>query len=355
MLKSEGRKINFARAVNEAIFLSMKRNNKMICYGLGVDDPKRIFGTTSGLKEAFGEDRVFDTPTSENALTGIAIGSAIAGYNALLTHQRLDFSLLSFDQIINGAAKWYFMFGGQNNVQITIRLIVGRGWGQGPTHSQSLQSLFAHIPGLKVVMPSTPFDAKGLLIESIEDKNPIIFIEHRWLHHQIGPVPDKYYSIPIGKANLVKKGDKVTIVSMSYMIIEAIAALNILKKNRISCDLIDLRSVNPIDFKLISKSIKKTGRLIVLDTANSSFSISSEIIAKISTDYYDYLKDKPIKIALPDVPTPTSYGLTKRFYPGQKEIINAVIKLLKLKINLKIKDKKNIHHDVPGEWFKGPF
>ena len=187
--------IKFTQAINEALFMAMKKDKKVICYGLGIDDPKRIFETTNNLKEIFGKDRVFDMPTSENAMTGVGIGLGLNGYKSVMVHQRLDFFLLAMDQLVNGAAKWHYMFGGQKNVPITIRLIVGRGWGQGPTHSQSLHSWFAHIPGLKVVMPTTPQDAKGLLLSSIFDKNPVIFIEHRWLHNLSGKVPKEYYSI----------------------------------------------------------------------------------------------------------------------------------------------------------------
>jgi pyruvate dehydrogenase E1 component beta subunit len=152
---------------------------------LGVTDPKGVFGTTTGLEEKFGSNRVFDMPTSENAMTGIGIGVSLNGFRPVMTHQRLDFALLSLDQIINNAAKWRFMFGGTRGVPITIRLIIGRGWGQGPTHSQNLHALFSHIPGLKVVMPSTAKDAKGLLLSSIFDPDPVIFLENRWLHNMV--------------------------------------------------------------------------------------------------------------------------------------------------------------------------
>ena len=230
MKSVEKRKINFSEAINEALFQAMLKNKKTICFGLGVDDPKRIFGTTQGLKEKFGKERVFDMPTSENAMTGVGIGASFAGYKSIMIHQRLDFVLLAMDQIINTAAKWHYMFGGQMSVSITIRLIVGRGWGQGPTHSQSLQAIFSHIPGLKIVMPSTAYDAKGLLLSSIKDNNPVIFIEHRWLHNQQGFVPKNYYEVPLGIANLVRKGKDLTIISMSYMTIEAIYVSDFLKK-----------------------------------------------------------------------------------------------------------------------------
>ena len=155
---------NFVNAINEAIYQAMEIDETVICYGLGVTDPKAVFGTTANLEKRFGPQRVFDMPTSENALTGIAVGAALNGIKSVMTHQRVDFFLLAMDQLVNSAAKWHYMFGSQNAIPITIRLIIGRGWGQGPTHSQNLQAWFAHIPGLKVVMPSTPADAKGLLL-----------------------------------------------------------------------------------------------------------------------------------------------------------------------------------------------
>ena len=355
MKKQINRKIHFFEAINEAMFQAMSKNKKTICFGLGVDDPKRIFGTTIGLKEKFGEARVFDMPTSENAMTGVAIGATFVGYKTIMVHQRLDFILLAMDQIINTAAKWNYMFGGQKSVSITIRLIVGRGWGQGPTHSQSLQSIFSHIPGLKVIMPSTAYDAKGLLLAAIKDKNPVIFIEHRWLHNQQGFVPKKYYEIPLNSGKLVRKGKDLTIISMSYMTIEAIAASDFLANQNISMDIIDLRTVSHVDYKLINKSIKKTGKAIILDTSNGNVSIASEIIARLSINMFDYFKSPPIRIALPDVPVPTSFGLTKNFYPGRKKIIESVAKLTKRKIQKLKSIKESKPHDIPGSWFTGPF
>ena len=221
-----GRKLTFAEAITEAMFQAMEADKSVICYGLGVDDPKGVFSTTLGLQEKFGKERVFDIPSSENAMTGVAIGAGLRGFRSVMTHQRLDFFLLAMDQLVNGAAKWHYMFSGQHNVPITIRLIIGRGWGQGPTHSQSLQSWFAHIPGLKVVMPSTPRDAKGLLLSSIFDNNPVIFLEHRWLHNQEEEgVPEDYFEEQLGKAKVIKEGKDLTVVGMSWMTIEALSAV----------------------------------------------------------------------------------------------------------------------------------
>jgi len=348
--------IKFSQAINEAIYQAMELDENVICYGLGTDDPKGVFGTTLGLKEKFGEKRVFDMPTSENAMTGVAIGAAINGIRPVVTHQRLDFFLLAMDQLVNNAAKWHYMFGGKSCVPITIRLIIGRGWGQGPTHSQNLQSWFAHIPGLKVVMPATAYDAKGLLLESIFDDNPVIFLEHRWLHNLESEVPTIDYRIPIGKAQLLSKGDDITVVSSSYMTVEALHANKKLKKENISCDLIDLRTVKPIDWEMIFSSVNKTGRLLVLDTASQTCSIAGEIIAQTAINCFDSLKQAPQRIALPDVPTPTSFELTKKFYKRAEDIVSVVGKMLGKKIDIASMSKsRSFPHDIPGDWFKGPF
>ena len=351
----QNRNINYANAINEALKIAMKKDKKMICYGLGVTDPKAVFGTTNNLENIYGKSRVFDMPTSENAMTGVAIGAALNNIRSVVTHQRLDFFLLAMDQLVNSAAKWYYMFGEKKSVPITIRLIVGRGWGQGPTHSQNLQAWFAHIPGLKVVMPSSPKDAKGLLLSSIFDPNPVIFLEHRWLHNTYENVKIKDFRIPIGKANILKKGNDLTIISMSYLTPEAIRSVKKLKKLNIDCELIDLRTVKPIDWETIFKSVKKTGRLLVLDTGFSHNSIASEIISKVASNYFNSLKTNPVKLAMPDVPEPTSVALTKNFYIGPNEIMTAALKIFKKKLAKSDKIKLPLHHDIPGDWFKGPF
>ncbi|MCB4790664.1 MAG: alpha-ketoacid dehydrogenase subunit beta [Elusimicrobia bacterium] len=350
------RKITYAQAINEAMVQAMEMDKSVICYGLGVDDPKGVFGTTLGLKEKFGSERVFDMPTSENAMTGVAIGASMNGIRPVMTHQRLDFFLLAMDQLVNNAAKWHYMFGGQTSVPITIRLLLGRGWGQGPTHSQNLQAWFAHIPGLKVVMPTTAADAKGLLLSSIFDNNPVIFIEHRWLHNLEGEVPEGDYRVPIGKAQKLRTGDDITIVSLSYMTIEALHAIEILGRNGISCDLIDLRSVNPIDWEMIYGSVRKTKKLLALDTAAESFSVASEVVARVSMECFNDLKCAPKRIALPDCPTPTSPALTKVFDKGAVDIVNMAGKMTGKNIDTgEISKHKTYPHDVPGDWFKGPF
>lgn len=349
------RKITYAQAINEALDQAMEIDSKVLCYGLGADDPKYIFGTTIGLQDKYGKERVFDMPTSENAMTGVAIGAALKGYRSVISHQRVDFFLLALDQLVNNAAKWHYMFGSQNSVPIVIRLIIGRGWGQGPTHSQSLQSWFAHVPGLKVVMPSTPRDAKGMLISSIFDENPVVFLEHRWLHNQESEdVPEENFQVPIGKASILREGEDITIVGMSYMSLEALRAVDFLESQNISCELIDLRSIKPLDWDLILSSVKKTKRLMVLDTSSLTGSISGEIVATVTTKLFSEMLSPPSRIGMPDVPVPTSFALTKDFYPSSINIVNKVAETLDVKVNTDEIDLTT-PHDVPGEWFKGPF
>lgn len=349
-------KKNFSNAINEAIHQAMEVDESVICYGLGVTDPKSVFGTAANLEKRFGSERVFDMPTSENAMTGVAIGAALNGIKSVMTHQRIDFFLLAMDQLVNSAAKWHYMFGSQTSIPITIRLIIGRGWGQGPTHSQNLQAWFAHIPGLKVVMPTTPEDAKGLLISSIFDPNPVVFLEHRWLHNSIGEVPDGDFRLPIGKAKIVRAGMDVTIVSMSYMTIEALHAAESLAMKGISCEVIDLRTIKPLDWETVMNSVTKTGRLLTLDSGFTTGSVAGEIVARVAMNVFDKLKTPPARLAMPDVPEPTSYALTKGFYVRAADIAKKIMEMLG-------KDFSEVSntlveptpHDVPGNWFKGPF
>ena len=360
-MRIKDKSISFAEAINIALKTSMKKDKNLICYGLGVTDPKNIFGTTKDLEKIFGKRRVFDVPCSENALTGVSIGAAISGTKSIVTHQRLDFFLLALDQLVNSAAKWHFMFGGQVEIPITIRLIIGKGWGQGPTHSQNLQSWFAHIPGLKVVMPTTPQDAKDLLIKSILDPNPVIFLETRWLHSQIGKVSNKVLqSNIIGKCKIMKRGKDVTIVAMSYLVPEALRAASYLKRKlNIECEIIDLRTIKPIDYKTIYNSLKKTKNLLVVDTGHKICSVASEIISEIIISKKIKLHTSPQILALPDIPEPTSYSLTKNYHVNYRNIFLKILEMKKIKKskiyfkNLFKKDKQ--HHDQPHKKFFGPF
>ena len=348
--------MTFAKAINEALTEAMRLDTDVICYGLGVPDPKGVFGTTIGLQEKFGDDRVFDMPTSENAMTGIGIGASLYGLRPVLTHQRLDFALLSMDQLVNNAAKWRFMFGDQRGVPLTVRMILGRGWGQGPTHSQNLQAWFAHVPGLKVVMPATAEDAKGLLLSAIFDPDPVVFLEHRWLHNLRGKVPEGDCRIPLGKAKLLRKGDDITIVAMSYMTIEALHAVDHLIEKGINCDLIDLRCVRPLDWQAIEASVNRTGRLLVLDTGNLTGSISGEIVARVAEKCWESLKFAPQRLAMPDYPEATSPALTEGYHIRAEHIAEKIGSILHREVEINSLTQKRKHpHDIPGNWFNGPF
>ncbi len=351
------RQINFSKAINEAYIEAMQLNNNVIAYGLGIDDPKGIFGTTLGLKELFGEARVFDMPTAENAMTGVAIGASLNGIRPVMCHQRIDFFLLAMDQLINNAAKWYFMFGGESSVPITIRLIIGRGWGQGPQHSQSLQSLFAHIPGLKVVMPFSPYDAKGLLVSAIEDNNPVIFIEHRWLHNISGHVPEGIYRVPIGKSEIVKEGRDITIVASSYMTLESIRASEMLKEHGIAAEIIDLRTIKPLDEDSILSSVRKTGRLVVVDGDYRSFGVAAEVLALVAEKGFDILKCAPRRVAFADILTSTSWALANYYYPRAIDIASAAKAMFNIPglSDENVSLCQNTPLDVPDKSFTGPF
>jgi pyruvate dehydrogenase E1 component beta subunit len=351
MLKN--RIINFADGIKEAIFLSMKKDKNVLLMGLGVDDPKSIFETTKNLNKSFPK-RVFDMPTSENSMTGFAVGLAISGKRPIITHQRVEFALLSMDQIINQAAKWFYMSAGKRYVPLVIRLIIGRGWGQGPQHSQSLESIFAHIPGLKVVCPSSPYNAKGLLISSIEDNNPVIFFEHRWCHSIKGHVPNKYYKIPIGKSRYATKGKDITIITFSYMVSEAIRVNEILKENKIQAEIIDLQSLRPLDKKKFLKSSKKTKKILVIDNGMMKYGISSEILAIISENMKNdnYVIER---IGIIDAPIASSVALAKFAYPNQFTLIKSIEKLLKRRIVIARKFRIGIKYDQPNADFMGPF
>lgn len=348
--------MTYGEAIRDALAVALSSDPGVIVYGLGATDPKGVFGTTLGLQQEFGAERVFDMPTSENAMTGVGIGAALGGLRPVLTHQRLDFALLSLDQIVNNAAKWRFMFGGKRGVPLTIRMIIGRGWGQGPTHSQSLQAWFAHIPGLKVVMPASAEDAKGLLLASIFDEDPVIFLEHRWLHNLNGEVPSGDYRMKIGSARTMRSGNDVTIVAMSLLSVEALHAVEYLAANGISCDLIDLRSVRPIDWPMIEASVRRTGRLLALDTGYETGGVAGEILAHVAANCWSSLKAAPQRLAMPDVPEATSPALTEYYHVRAEHVAAAVGELLGKPIDVSPLVAARRHpHDVPGDWFKGPF
>ncbi len=341
--------ISYSQAINKALIDMIKKNRKVIIIGLGVDDPKGIFGTTLGIKEKY-PNNVFDMPTAENGFTGFALGLAISGYRPIIVHQRVEFSLLSIEQIFNQIAKWHYMSAGKIKVPLVIRLIVGKGWGQGPQHSQSLETIFAHIPGLKVVCPSNAEDAKDLMIASIKDNNPVIFFEHRWCHSTKGKLK-KYQRIQkIGKANVVIRGNKISLISFSYSTLECVRAAKILKKFNISCEVLDLRSLRPLDISSILKTAKKTKKVLIVDNGMKTFGISSEISCLITENLKNILVDR---IGVLETPIPSTVSLAKYCYPEYDSIIKRVCKMLDIKKKIPFKKKEN--PDQPDSNFKGPF
>ena len=324
----ELRGLTYRDAIKEALYQMMEKDDRVIVMGEGVDHYGWIFGTTAGLLEKFGAQRVFDTPIAENSMTGIAIGLSLAGMRPIFVHMRNDFLLLAMDQMVNHAAKWKYMTGGKVGVPIVIRAIIGRGWGSAAQHSQSFQAYFMHTPGLKVVIPSSPYDVKGLLISSIEDKDPVVFIEARLIYEHIGYVPEEIYTVPLGKGTIRKEGKDITIIAVSYMVFESIKAAEELEKEGISVEVIDPRTIKPLDEEIIFESVKKTGRAVIADTGWLTCGITAEISARISEKMFKYLKAPILRIALPDTPTPASPILEKAFYPDKKKIISAVKKVL---------------------------
>ena len=311
----------------------MEKDERVFLIGQGCKSPWYVGGTCDGLIERFTEKRVIDTPVSENATTGAAVGAAIAGMRPIVVHPRLDFMMYAMDPIINEAANWHYMSGGAASVPLVIWGIINRGGEQAAQHSQALQALFAHIPGLKVVMPATPYDAKGLMIAAIKDNNPVVFIDDRALYREEAPVPKGIYAVPIGKGEIRRHGKDITIAGISSMAREAIKAGVLLAKESISAEIIDMRSVKPLDVPLVAKSVKKTGRLLVAEAAWLSGGVSGELAARIAGDRKAWraLKAPIARVTLPDIPAPMSRTLEKTFYIDASHIVNAVKSLLRKK------------------------
>lgn len=319
-----------AQAINEALAIMGERDNNVLLMGQGIDDKGAFYGTTSGLRPIYGE-RLLETPVSENAMVGVAIGLAMSGLRPVISFHRVEFALLAMEQIINNAAKMHYISNGQHRCPLVIRMIVGRGWGQGCNHSQSLEAMFAYIPGLKVIMPTFPADYKGMLIAAIEDNNPVVIIEHRWTHYIKGHVPEGYYTTDIAKPKKIRNGDGTTIVATSYMTLEALKFAEMDN----NADVFDLRVLRPLDLTDIEESVKKTGRLCVIDTGYKTLGMGAEIIARL-VEHGCTFKDPPIRMGLPDHPIPSSRGYLKGLYPvGPKD--------------------SDLPLDIPDPSFHGPF
>lgn len=345
------RKITYCDAIREAMIQEMQRDKNVFVYGLGVPDHKGIFGTTIGLEEEFGKERCFDTPLSEDAMTGFGLGAALNEMRPIHIHIRVDFLLLAMNQLANMVSCYRYASCGMLKVPLVIRAVIGRGWGQGFQHSKSMQSVFAHIPGLKVIMPTTPYDAKGMLISAIRDDNPVLVIEHRWLYWQEGEVPPEPFTVPLDKASIIRQGRDLTIVATSWMNVEALKAAEILARRDISIEIVDSKSIAPFDRETIVESVNKTGRCIVADNDWLYCGFSAEAAAQIYSDCFDRLKSPIKRIGFAPTPCPTARHLENEFYPNAEKIVRTVEKMLDLE-PMDLSKEEFYSHE---KRFKGPF
>lgn len=323
------RRLKYGDAISEGLVQCMEADASIFVAGIGVDDFKGVFGTTSAAFQRFGASRVFDIPNCENAFAGVAIGAAAMGKRPVVVHPRNDFMFLCMDQIFNLAAKWRYMFGSTTGVPVVFRGIVGRGWGQGATHSQSLQSLFAHFPGLHVATPASPADAKGLLVSALRGTTPVVLLENRALYELEEDVPEEAIAIPFGQGKVARPGRDVTIVGVSLMAYEAMRAADILADHGIQAEVIDPRSIRPVDEELILASLKKTGRLVVADTSWALCGVSAEIAALAAEKGWSDLKAPVRRVTIADCPAPVSRPLDEAFHPSPLTIAQACLEVLK--------------------------
>ncbi len=359
---SELRTISTGDAIREGLTEVAIKNPSVIFFAEGVADPSSVYGTIAGLSKHIGKERIIEMPVAENALTGVAIGAAMVGKRPVLSFHRVEFALLAMEQIVNNAAKAHYISRGRHRVPLVIRLVVGRGWGQGPEHSQSLETMFALVPGLKVVMPTYPRDAKGMAVAAVEDDNPVIMIEHRWCHYARGQVPSGYYAEALDGPRAVHEGKDLTIVSSSYMTLEAVRAAEQLEKLGYSATVFDLRVVRPLILDRVFASVARTGRLMTVDTGFRKFGIGAEIVSETVVNCYDALKAAPVRIGLPDHPTPSSRGLIPGIYPDAARILREAGTELCVdqdRIEAAVAElevqRKGLPIDVPDPFFKGPF
>jgi len=323
------RTLSYVEAVREATDQEMGRDDSVIVFGLDVDDPKFIQGTTKGLLEKYGTERVFGTPLSEDAMTGAAIGMALAGLRPIHVHIRMDFLLLAMNQLINVAAKSSYMYGGQVGIPLVVRSMIGKSWGQGAQHSQGLYAFFMNIPGLKVVAPTTPYDAKGCLIAAIRDNNPVMYVEHRILHFQKGLVPETPYTVEPGKARITAVGKDITLVGISYMQVECLRAQRYLEAEGIQAEVIDPIWLSPLDIDTIVESVSKTGKLCVVDNGWITCGASAEIIAQVTEKLQGEREIRVRRLGFTPVTCPTAPNLEADFYPNGQTIAGVAYDLVK--------------------------
>lgn len=318
------RTITYSEALNEALREEMLKDERVVLLGEDIGQYGGVFKVTKNLFEEFGGKRVVDTPISENGFIGMGLGAAMTGLRPVTELMWIDFAMVAMDQIVNQVAKMKYMSGGQVSVPLVIRTQQGAGRGNGAQHSQSLESMFAQVPGLKVVTPSNPYDAKGMLKSAIRDEAPVLFIENKLLYFTKGEVPEEEYTVPLGKAAVVHSGDDVTIIANSRMVHYALEAAEALRQDGISAEVVDLRTISPIDMETILTSIRKTCRAVLVHEAHRSFGWGAELVARIQKEAFDYL-DAPIeRVASEDVPFPYNLKLEKEVMPQVQDIVRTV-------------------------------
>ena len=319
--------ITFAQALNDAHKVEMERDPKIYVAGEDVGVYGGIFGVTAGLLDQFGDKRVKDTPITESAIVGTAVGAATVGLRPVIELMFVDFIGVALDQLYNQAAKMKYMFGGKARIPMVMRASCGAGIGAAAQHSQCLEALFMHLPGLKVVMPSTPYDAKGLLIEAIRDDNPVVFLEHKLLYALEGEVPDGTYTIPFGQVDIKREGKDVTVVATAKMVHTALSAAEKLAADGISVEVVDPRTLCPLDEEGIIESVKKTHRLVIVHEEVKFAGSGAEISAMVAEKAFDYLDAPILRVAAPFCPVPFSAPLEQAFIPSEEKIIEAVRKV----------------------------
>lgn len=347
------RSLKYFEALREGAEQAMDLDENVFLMGLDVDDHRGIQGSTLGLVEKFGAGRVFTTPLSEDAMTGVAIGAAMAGQRPIHVHIRMDFLMLCMNQLVNIAAKSHYMYGGTVNVPLVVRTMIGKSWGQGAQHSQGLHSMFAHVPGLKVVAPSNAYDAKGLTIQAVKDNNPVIIMEHRLLYATEAYVPEEPFTVEFGKARVLREGCDLTIVGISNMVVESLRAAELLAERGFSVEVIDPVSIAPLDSDTIEASVAKTGRLLVVDNGWLNCGLSAEILARVSESEIIEAKPKVKRMGFANTTCPTSPTLENEFYPSPKTIAISASQLIDSNCDW-IPDESQCELAYQKQ-FKGPF
>jgi pyruvate/2-oxoglutarate/acetoin dehydrogenase E1 component len=322
------RDLHYRDAINEALDEEMARDPRVCILGEDVGRYGSPFQLTRGLYDKYGAKRVRDTPISEEGFTGIAVGAAMTGLRPVAEILYIDFSTLAMDQIVNQAAKARYMFGGKARVPMVVRTQGGGGRGNAAQHSQSLEMWYVHVPGLIVIQPSTPYDAKGLLKSAIRDDNPVVFIEHKLLYNTTGPVPEEEYLVPIGVADVKRPGRHVTVVATSRMVLFALKAAEELARRGIQAEVIDPRTLKPLDVETIVRSVQKTGRLVVVNEGHLTGGFTAEVAARVQREAFDWLDAPIMQVAAEDVPLPYNGRLELEAIPGEQDIINAVLEVI---------------------------